>query len=66
MLYARETLHYVALVQDLDRLSPFLVIPGAFQNKQDLSPGMAMPIQLCTGVKGGHSNRKIECTVACM
>ena len=47
MLYAGKTLDYIPFVDNLYWLSSFLIIASAFQNKQDLTTGMAVPIQLC-------------------
>ena len=66
MLYARETLYYVPLVDNLYWLSPFLIIASAFQNKENLTTWVNMPIQLCTGIKGCYGNGVIERTIACI
>jgi len=64
MLHARKAFYYISLVNDLYWLSPFLIIAGTFRNKQNLTAWMNMPIQLCTGIIGCHSNAGIECTVS--
>jgi hypothetical protein len=40
--------------------SPFLVIAGTLRDEQDLTTGMTMAIELCSGVIGCDSNHGIE------
>ena len=42
---ARSAFEYIPFMNDLDRLAFFLVVAGAFRNKQDLTAGMDMPVQ---------------------
>lgn len=64
MLYSRSAFDYISLVNDSYRLSPFLVIAGAFGDKQNLTAWMNMPIQLCPGIIGCHRNTGIKASVS--
>ncbi len=50
MLHSPSALDYISLVNDLYRLSSFLIIASAFLDQQNLAAWMNMPIQLCTGI----------------
>ena len=66
MLYAGKAFYYIPFVDYLYWLSPFLIIASPFENKQNLTTWMTMPIQLCTGLKGCYSNSVIERTIPCI
>ncbi len=64
MLDSWSAFNYISLVDDARRLSTFLIVANAFGDQQNLAAGMRMPIKLCTGTIGRHSNTGIECTVS--
>ena len=54
VLHSRSAFDYVSLVNDLCRLSAFLIIASAFGDQENLPTWMNMPIQLCAGIIGCH------------
>jgi len=66
MLYTGKTFDYIPFVNYLYWFSPFLIIASAFENKQDLTAWMTMPIQLCARIKGCYSKSVVERTIPCI
>ena len=66
MLYARKTFDYIPFVNNLYWLPSFLIVASAFQNKQNLTTWMNVPVELCTRIEGCYSKSVIERTIACI
>src|SRR6266498_1073268 len=64
VLYTRRAFDHISLMDDLYRLSLFLVIAYAFSDEQHLASRMDMPIQLCTGTINCLSDTGVEGTVS--
>ena len=64
VLYTGRAFDHISLMDDLYRLSLFLVIARAFSDEQHLTSRMDMPIQLCTGTINRLSDTGIEGTVS--
>jgi len=45
-----ELVYYISLANDARGLSPFLIVASTFDDQQNLTARMTMPIQLCTSL----------------